>query len=119
MANPFVHLELNTPNLEKAKSFYKDMFQWSFQDMDMGPDGTYSVFKPDEGPGGGMMSMSQAPTQWLAYIGVDDIHAATAKAKSLGATIVMDSQEVPNMGWFTVLKDPTGANVAIWQAKAK
>jgi predicted enzyme related to lactoylglutathione lyase len=119
MANPFVHLELNTPNLEKAKSFYKEMFQWSFQDMDMGPGGTYSVFKPDDGPGGGMMSMPQAPTHWLPYIGVDDVKAATEKAKSLGATMMMENHEVPDMGCFSIMTDPTGAMVAIWQPKAK
>jgi hypothetical protein len=119
MAKPFVHLELNTSNLENAKSFYKEMFQWTFQDMDMGPSGTYSVFKPDEGPGGGMMSMPQAPTQWLPYIGVDNIKAATEKAKSLGATMMMENHEVPDMGWFSIFTDPTGAMVAIWQAKAK
>jgi hypothetical protein len=119
MAKSFVHLELNTSNLENAKSFYKEMFQWTFQDMDMGPSGTYSVFKPDEGPGGGMMSMPQAPTQWLPYIGVDDIKSATEKAKSLGATMMMENHEVPEMGWFSIFTDPTGAMVAIWQAKAK
>ena len=119
MANPFVHLELNTPDLEKAKSFYKEMFQWSFTDNDMGSGMIYSTFKPDDGPGGGMMSMPQAPTQWLPYIGVDDIKVATEKAKSLGVTIMMENQEVPDMGWFSVFTDPTGAMVAIWQPKTK
>ena len=57
MANPFVHLELNTPDLAKAKQFYGQLFGWQFEDMDMGPDGTYSTFKVDSGPGGGMTSM--------------------------------------------------------------
>jgi predicted enzyme related to lactoylglutathione lyase len=57
MANPFVHLELNTPDLAKAKTFYSTLFGWDFQDNDMGPAGIYSTFKPDEGPGGGIFSM--------------------------------------------------------------
>ena len=32
MANPFVHLELNTPDLAKAKAFYGALFGWQFQD---------------------------------------------------------------------------------------
>ncbi len=119
MANPFVHLELTTSDTAKAKEFYEKLFNWTFTDNNMGGGMVYSTFKPDEGPGGGMYSMPGAPTQWLAYVGVDDIKAATAKAKSLGATIVQDTQEVPNMGWFTVLKDPTGAAIAIWQPKSK
>jgi len=39
-----------------------------------------------------------APSSWLAYVLVSDIHAATAKAKSLGAKIMKDVTEVPGMG---------------------
>ena len=28
MANPFVHLELNTPDIAKAKAFYGALFGW-------------------------------------------------------------------------------------------
>ena len=51
--NPFVHLELNTPDAAKAKEFYTKMFGWEFADNDMGPAGVYSTFKPASGPGGG------------------------------------------------------------------
>ncbi len=115
-AAPFVHLELCTPDLAKAKSFYSDMFGWTYQDHSM-PEGTYSIFKPDSGPGGGMFTMPGAPTAWLAYIGVDDIHAATDKAESLGATVIRRAVEVPGMGWLSIFNDPTGAMIAIWQPK--
>lgn len=117
MANPFVHLELNTPDLTKAKDFYGNMFGWKFDDMDMGPHGIYSTFKPESGPGGGMMSMPGGTNAWLPYIGVEDINASTDKAKSLGATVCIGSQEIPNIGWFSVLTDPTGCTVAIFQPK--
>lgn len=117
MANPFVHMELNTPDPAKAKAFYKELFGWQFQDMDMGPGGIYSTFKPDSGPGGGLFSMQGAPTGWLAYVGVDDIKKATEKAKSLGAQVFMDSQEIPEVGWFSVVSDPTGGRIALFQPK--
>jgi predicted enzyme related to lactoylglutathione lyase len=117
MSQPFVHLELNTPDLAKAKDFYGKLFGWTFDDMDMGPHGIYSLFKPASGPGGGMMSMKEAPNTWLAYVGVDDIRAATDQAKALGATIIRDSLPVPGQGLFTILTDPTGVLIALWQAK--
>lgn len=117
MANPFVHLELNTPDTAKAKSFYGELFGWKFNDMDMGPGGIYSTFKPDSGPGGGVFSMEGGAPGWMAYVGVDDIKAATAKAKSLGAQVFIDSQEIPNVGWFSVMSDPTGCKIAIFQPK--
>jgi hypothetical protein len=116
MANPFVHLELNTPDLAKAKEFYGKLFGWSFNDMPM-PEGVYSTFKPDSGPGGGAMSMKDAPTGWLAYVGVDDIKAASKKAADLGAQVPINSQEIPNVGWFSVVIDPTGQRIALFQPK--
>jgi uncharacterized protein len=117
MANPFVHLELATPDVAKAKEFYTKLFNWTFTDNDMGGGMVYSTFKPDEGPGGGMFSMPGAPTAWLAYVGVDDINTATTKATSLGATVIRGPLEVPGIGWMTILTDPTGAAIALWQPK--
>jgi predicted enzyme related to lactoylglutathione lyase len=119
MANPFVHVELNTTDVEKAKSFYSRMFDWEMEEMDMGPSGTYTVIKVGDGTGGGLLKnpMPGVPSFWLAYVLVDDIHAATEKARSLGAKIVKDSIEVPNMGWLTIIGDPTGAALGFWQTK--
>jgi predicted enzyme related to lactoylglutathione lyase len=115
MANPFVHLELCTPDSAKAKDFYSGLFGWSFTDNNMGPHMVYSTFKPDSGPGGGLYSMPGMPPAWLAYVGVEDINAATDKAKSLGATIHKGPMEIPNIGWMTILADPTGAAIALFQ----
>ena len=43
------------------------------------------------------------------------VDAATAKAKSLGAKIMMGPQEVMGHGHMTVITDPTGAPLALWQ----
>jgi hypothetical protein len=117
MANPFVHLELNTTDLKKAQAFYGELFGWKFDDMDMGPMGIYSTFKPESGPGGGAYSAKDMPQGWLAYVGVDDIKAATEKAKSLGAQVFVESQEIPNVGWMTIMNDPTGSRIALFQPK--
>jgi hypothetical protein len=114
MANPFVHIELNTPDLAKSKEFYGAIAGWTFTDNDMGGM-IYSMFKPDSGPGGGMMTVPGAPTQWLGYIGVEDINASTTQATSLGATLLRGPHEVPGHGWMSILIDPTGAPIALWQ----
>jgi uncharacterized protein len=118
MSQPFVHLELNTPDLTKAKDFYGKLAGWTFEDMDMGPNGVYSTFKPSTGPGGGIFTVPGAPTAWLPYIGVDDLKASTDKAESLGAKVIMREQPVPGHGSFSIIIDPTGANIALWQAKS-
>jgi predicted enzyme related to lactoylglutathione lyase len=115
MAHSFCHLELCTPDLAKAKKFYGDMFGWSFTDNDMGPMGIYSTFKPQDGPGGGMYQMPGAPPSWLAYVSVDDIDEATDKAKANGATVTRDVTEIPHVGWMSILTDPTGAAIALFE----
>jgi predicted enzyme related to lactoylglutathione lyase len=54
---------------------------------------------------------------WLAYVSVADVRASTEKARELGATILRDVTEIPGMGAFSILKDPAGAMLALWQAK--
>lgn len=120
MSNPFVHVELNTTDLSKAKDFYGKLFDWKLEDMDMGPGGTYTMIKVGEGTGGGMLKhpMPGAPSMWLAYVQVDDLPAATKKAKSLGARVDKDITEVPGVGSFSIITDPTGAVLALWKPKA-
>ena len=121
MGNPFVHVELSTTDLDRAKSFYQALFDWQLLDHDMGGGTHYTMIDVGEGTGGGMMThpMPGAPSFWLSYILVDDIAAATAKAKSLGATIIQDQLEVPEAGTLTIFTDPTGATLGLWQPKTK
>ena len=120
MANPFVHVELNTTDVGKAKTFYSKLFDWKLEDVPFGAD-TYTMIQVGEGTGGGMMKqmVPGAPSAWLAYVLVDDIEAATAKAKSLGATIMRDVMEVMDAGWLSIIIDPTGAYLGLWKPKAK
>jgi hypothetical protein len=118
MANPFVHVELNTTDVDKAKAFYGDLFDWTLEDAPM-PEGTYTMIKVGEGTGGGMMKhpVPGAPSAWLPYVQVTDIAAATQKAASLGATIMKDVTEVMGMGSLSILIDPTGAALGLWEPK--
>lgn len=117
MPNPFCHVELNTTDLKKAKDFYSQLFNWKLEDM---PDGSYTMIRVGEGTGGGMMNnpVPGAPSFWLSYVLVDDIQAATKKAKSLGGTVMREVTEIPGYGSFSVLADPTGAHFALWKPKA-
>ena len=118
MANPFCHVELASTDIAKAKTFYSNFFDWKISDMDMGGGMIYSTFRPtDDSPGGGMMQhpIPGAPSAWLPYVLVDDINVANKKAVGLGAKIMKDTQEVPNMGWFSIILDPTGAPLGLWQ----
>jgi hypothetical protein len=101
MGNPFTHIELNTTDVAKAKSFYGALFDWTLEDLPMGPT-TYTMIKVGTGTGGGMMKhpMPGAASAWIPYVEVGDIETATGKAKSLGGNV-----------------DPTGATLGLWKSK--
>jgi uncharacterized protein len=118
MGNPFVHVELMSTDVGKSKSFYEELFDWELQDMSM-PDMNYTIIKVGEGTGGGMMKnpMPGASSMWMPYVLVDDLKAVTGKARSLGAKVLKDITEVPNMGSFSVITDTTGAMFGLWESK--
>jgi uncharacterized protein len=118
MANPFVHIELMATDVGKAKAFYGKLFDWDLEDMPMA-DMTYTMIKVGEGTGGGMFKnpMPNAPSTWVPYVDVDDLTAATAKAKSLGATVHKENVAVGDHGIFSIISDPTGALLGLWQQK--
>ena len=120
MANPFCHIELLTENPGQAKEFFGQLFDWKFEDFQM-PEGTYTMINVGEGTGGGMMKnpIPNTPSHWLAYVQIDDLQAYTEKAKSLGATICKEITEIPETGSFSVIQDPTGAVLALWEPKKK
>ena len=120
MGNPFVHVELMSTDVSKSKSFYGSLFDWDLEDVRM-PEMIYTMIKVGEGTAGGMLKnpMPGASSSWLAYVLVDDVRAFTAKAKSLGAKVMKDVTEVPDMGWFSIITDPTGAMLALWEAKSR
>src|SRR4029453_7136658 len=118
MANPFVHVELHSNDLKKAKEFYSKLFGWKLKDEPM-PGGTYTMIDVGGGTGGGMITNPApgTPSHWMAYVGVDDINASTKHAKELGAKVVAEVTAGGECGWVSVITDPTGATVAIGKPK--
>jgi predicted enzyme related to lactoylglutathione lyase len=114
MANPFVHLELATDDVEAAKKFYKALFGWKLKDM-KGQD--YTMIDVGKGTGGGMTKkqMPQQPTMWLPYVQVDSVKKTVDKAKAAGASATVEYLSIGDMGAIGVLMDPTGAAFGVWE----
>ena len=117
MANPFVHVELMTDDPAGSEKFYGSLFDWKLEDI---PGMDYTMIGVGEGTGGGMMKnpVPGIPSNWMPYVLVEDVSTSTKKAISLGAKVVKEVTEVPGMGWFSVIADPTGAVLGLWQTKA-
>src|SRR5258707_8344601 len=117
MGNPFVHVELMSTDVGKAKAFYGKLFAWKLEDMPMPDKSTYTILGVGAGTGGGLMKnpFPGAPSMWMPYVLVDALKAATAKAKSLGGTVIKEDVEVQGMGIFTIIPAPAGAMLGLWE----
>lgn len=118
MPNPFVHVELATTNVPKAKAFYAKLFDWKLADLPMPtPAGKYTAVQVGDGAGGGMMQqvIPGAGSAWMPYVFVADIEASVKKAKTLRGKITKEVTEVPGMGWLAIIEDPTGARIGLWE----
>lgn len=109
--------ELMTRDTEKAGKFYQELIGWT-QTEDSMSESPYFTFKTGEKMNGGMMPMppdtpDQVPAHWMAYITVDDVDATTAKVADLGGTVMHGPMDIPKVGRFSVIQDPTGAVVGI------
>jgi len=119
MGNPFVHCELLSADVDKAKSFYGTLFDWTLEDISGVGGAAYTLIKIDERTGGGMMQnpMPGKPSGWIPYVLVENLEEAAAKAKALGATIIKGRMEVPDRGSFYLIADPNGAMMGLWECK--
>jgi uncharacterized protein len=119
-AGAFCWNELYTRDPARATAFYGELFGWRPEGVKMAaPPYDYTIYMLGEMRVGGMMEIPKewgpVPPHWLVYFAVDDVDAAEAKARSLGARSVLAPADVPNVGRFTILKDPQGAAFALFR----
>jgi predicted enzyme related to lactoylglutathione lyase len=116
MPNPICHWELMVRDPKKARAFYKQVFDWRFEDQ---PGGEYTLIQTGSEPGGGLMlKPPAAPASALnVYFSVDSIDATLRKVVEAGGTVVVPKTEVPGMGRFAMFLDPDQVAVGIFDPK--
>jgi predicted enzyme related to lactoylglutathione lyase len=113
--------ELLSGDVERAKSFYAEVFGWTYEGMDMGPDGTYWVIQGGESGGlGGMMGRpaqmpSYVPDHWAVYFIVADIDAKVATTTAAGGNVMHGPEDVPGIGRIATVTDPQGGAFSMLQ----
>ena len=120
----FVWNELSTRDAGAAKKFYGELLGWRFKEGQVGADSegggmTYSEIHVGDSPKGvgGLYQMGpefgEAPSHWMAYIAVDDVDAKAERVKELGGSVCVPPTDIPNVGRFCVINDPTGATLSL------
>jgi len=115
----FIWHELISEDHEGAKGFYGELFGWKFEEMDMGPAGTYLLAKVGDAPIGGFSAppMEGVPPHWVGYLSVDDVDAKAKAIVDAGGTALMDAFDVPGVGRMQPVKDPQGAAFFLMKAE--
>lgn len=110
--------ELATTDLEAAQNFYKTLLGWEIKESDA--TGTGMVYNEIVVGGqhvGGIYKtgpeFGQAPSGWMAYVAVDDVDAKARQVWELGGKVCVPPTDIPAVGRFCVVNDPTGATIAL------
>jgi predicted enzyme related to lactoylglutathione lyase len=115
----FCREDLLTTHPEEAAGFYASLFGYTVESVDPGPLGAYRILRRGQRRTAGIMPLSrdaQAGAHWLTYLRVKDVGRAVRNAKEIGATVRVPPRDIPGIGRFGVLADPTGAAFGVFRA---
>jgi uncharacterized protein len=111
-------LELYSPEAERAKQFYADLFGWTFT-PGQGDMAHYLEIKNGGTAFGGLPPKEMLPPgvspHWATYFQVTDCTASAEKIKALGGTVHIGPMEIPQVGRFVIAGDPQGAEFVLFQ----
>jgi predicted enzyme related to lactoylglutathione lyase len=116
----FTWNELGTTDTETAKRFYADLFGWTYDEIDMDGQGTYSIVQNGERRNGGIRAQTPqeqgVPPNWLVYFGAASVEESAAQAKELNGNVLVPTMRVP-AGAFSVVADPQGAVFGLFEGE--
>ena len=103
------------------KKFYGELIGWKLVDQNMGGM-NYTLITPPgtEESVGGMMQMEGQqfegiPPHWMPYIMVENVDDRAQRCTELGGQVMVSPTDIPNVGRFCVIQDPTGAVISLFQ----
>jgi predicted enzyme related to lactoylglutathione lyase len=119
----FCWTEIACKDLAKCRPFYENVFGWEFKASE-NTDGEMEYLEFSSGgevyPDGALYEMrpemfgGQVPPAHIElYVTVADVDAAVGKAEGLGAKVQFGPYDIPKVGRFAVITDPTGASLAM------
>jgi len=120
--NTFCWADLVTIDANAAKKFYKTVFNWSAIDVPAGENQTYTMLQKDGKNVCALYAMDKErqqqsePPFWQSYVAVKDIDAIIKKVIKLEGKIILSPFDIFDYGRMSVIQDPTGASLALWQA---
>jgi hypothetical protein len=118
LGNRFVWYEIVTDDVAAARAFYTELLGWTAKDNEMGPGEAYTMFHAGESAIGGIEPRKPPEVRpfWLGYATVDDVDAVTARVPGLGGKVWVEPTDIPGIGRFSIIGDPSGAAIATYKS---
>lgn len=114
-----VHFEVPCENVEKAKEFYGEIFDWKFE-KDKHTDYWMIYTKDEEGKdgiAGGLYKKDvDQPIGIMNYIYANDIKSTFEKIEEKGGKIIVPETPIPNVGYFGIFQDPSGNTFGLFKS---
>ena len=111
MAATLRHFAINADDVPRAKRFYEDVFDWSFDPW--GPPGFYQIKNAGQGFLGALQGRREivegAVMRGLEVtMGVEDLKSTMAAIEASGGKIVMPPYRIEGVGELIFFQDPEG-----------
>lgn len=115
--------ELSTDDIERASSFYSDLFGWQIAETDTGDEPPYWLIEhagAAQGSNGGMRQLSPeqtgVPPYWMPYFTVTSIDDAATSVGDGGGMVHAGPMDIPS-GRIAVVADPQGATFGLYEGE--
>lgn len=113
-------IDITVEDAEGLRDFYAAVAGWAPSEVDMGDYSDYCMLKPGgEEPAAGICHArgdnAQIPSQWLIYIVVQSVDESAAACTANGGEVLLGPKAMGE-GRFAVIRDPSGATAALYQA---
>jgi predicted enzyme related to lactoylglutathione lyase len=109
--------DLWTSDVEGARRFYGELFGWGSEEPNPEFGGYFSFTREGERIAGGMGDMGdmKADNRWKVYFATPDINETLERVQSHGGQIIAPAMPVADLGIQSILVDPGGAPLGLWQ----
>lgn len=118
MPNPLAHFAIHADDVERAKRFYAQVFQWSFQPW--GPPGFWLISTGQSGVGGSLQSRHEPLTGsglrgFECTLGVVDLEVTRAAIAANGGRITRPPFRIEGVGTVLAFQDTEGNQACAMQ----
>jgi predicted enzyme related to lactoylglutathione lyase len=115
--SPFCHIVIPAPDLEKAKSFYEQIFGWRVEAHK--PGAKYWFFESGNVGGGFDANSIPVARSVVLVMRVDDMQATLRRIVELGGTIKQDRSRIgeASPGYDAYFLDPNGNEMGLYSER--